>query len=657
MRVLKYRPDIDGLRALAIIPVILFHAGATWLPGGFIGVDVFFVISGYLISSIILRETAAGEFSFLRFYERRLRRIIPALLVVLIATVATFQVIALPDQAQQTAESGIAALLSVSNFYFWRTSGYFAPAAEYMPLLHTWTLAVEEQFYLIFPMVVLVLLKLRLSVKWVFATGTVAAFVFGYWLSVEKSSVAYYLLPARAWELAIGAVLAAGVVPVVRGAAMREFLPAFGIGLIVFSMFYIRSDMVFPGWVALMPCLGAAMVIHAGGRSWVAQRVLAARPVVFVGLLSYSLYLWHWPVLTALRIRTANAHLDLPIVAGAIVAIFLLAWVSWRYVERPFRNRHSLPNRRMFSALGAGAALATAISILSIATGGFPNRLSERSQELLAGAYDTEHYQTCPEGSFANACRFGSIDEPIRLVVIGDSHTPMLNAPMGSIATKMGGSGVLWWHSACPLLDGAWRKNDGYREKCLSFKERVFAELRSIPSLEKVVLVGSWAGQLGLPSESARHPFLDDESRDTSIAGSFQAFERSMKRTLEKLDNLGVKVVVLGSSPAAGFDVPHILALAELNGVDRPTSVDASGVRDVQIKIDDLIGSATDDRVDVRYVPIWDVFCSSETCLLTIGNNPLYSDGGHLSGRGVTEFLGPILVQRISDAFELPKEP
>jgi len=291
MNALNYRPDIDGLRTLAVVPVILFHAGATWLPGGFVGVDIFFVISGYLISSIILRESAAGEFSFLRFYERRLRRIIPALLVVLVVTVAIFQMIALPGQAQQTAESGIAALLSVSNFYFWRTSGYFAPAAEFMPLLHTWTLAVEEQFYLIFPVVVLALLKLRLPIKWVFVVGTIAAFAIGYWLSLEKPSVAYYLLPARAWELAIGAVLAVGVVPAVRGALMRESLPAFGISLIVFSMFYIRSDMLFPGWVALMPCLGTAMVIHAGGQSWVAQKVLAARPVVFVGLLSYSLYL------------------------------------------------------------------------------------------------------------------------------------------------------------------------------------------------------------------------------------------------------------------------------------------------------------------------------------------------------------------------------
>jgi peptidoglycan/LPS O-acetylase OafA/YrhL len=656
MNSLNYRPDIDGLRTLAVVPVILFHAGATWLPGGFVGVDIFFVISGYLISSIILRESAAGNFSFLRFYERRLRRIIPALLVVLIVTVAVFQVIALPDQAQQTAESGIAALLSVSNFYFWRTSGYFAPAAEFMPLLHTWTLAVEEQFYLLFPLVVLVLLKLRLPIKWVFVMGTVAAFALGYWLSLEKPSVAYYLLPARAWELAIGAVLAVGVVPAVRGALMREFLPAFGIGLIVFSMFYIRSDMLFPGWVALMPCLGTAMVIHAGGQSWVAQKVLAARPVVFVGLLSYSLYLWHWPVLTALRVRTASVHLDLPVTVGAIAITFLLAWASWRYVERPFRNKRDMPIRRMLGVLGAGSALVAGIVTVSISTGGFSGRLSERASALLAGAFDTEHFQFCPEGSFENACQFGINEEPVRLVVIGDSHTPMLHRPMDTIAERMGGRGVLWWHSACPLLDGAWRENDGYRDVCFAFKEQAFSELQALLNLDTVILVGSWVGQLSLAGDRVSYPFIDHESRNTSRVESLQAFERSMSRTLTKLNDLDVNVIILGPSPGAGFDVPRALALADLNGIDRPAAVATSSVREVQMQVDVLISSVTNDLENVSYVPVWDVFCPLESCALTIGNTSLYSDGGHLSGLGATEFLGPALIQRVNAALDLLKE-
>lgn len=646
MSTLTYRPDIDGLRTLAVVPVILFHAGATWLPGGFVGVDIFFVISGYLISSIILREAAAGDFSFLRFYERRLRRIIPPLLVMLVVTVVVFQVISLPDQAQQTAESGIAALLSVSNFYFWRTSGYFAPAAEFMPLLHTWSLAVEEQFYLLFPVIVLALIKLRLPLKWVFVIGTAAAFAVGYYLSVAKPSVAYYLLPARAWELAIGAVLAVGVVPALKGRTVQELVPAIGVGLIVFSLFYIRSDMVFPGWVALMPCLGAAMVIHAGGQSFVSRNILSARPVVFVGLLSYSLYLWHWPVLTALRMRTASAHLDMPVAVAGIIVTFLLAWLSWRYVERPFRNRHEMSIKGMLWRLGAGSALAAGITVVSVANGGFPSRLSDKGHQLLAGAFDTQHFQHCPEGSFDLACHFGPSNEPTRLVVIGDSHTPMLHGPMGEVAEKIGGRGTLWWQSACPLLDGAWRENDGYREVCSSFKEQVFARLQSLPDLETVILVGSWAGQLSLNRDPVINPFVDGESRGISESDSLQAFARSLKRTLGKLDGLNIEVVVLGASPGAAFDVPRALALADLNGVDKSEFLQAVEVRGVQMKLDALIKSVTDNRKRVRYVPVWDVFCPDEMCSLTIENAPIYSDANHLSGRGANDFLGPALVQR-----------
>ncbi|SMP00149.1 Peptidoglycan/LPS O-acetylase OafA/YrhL, contains acyltransferase and SGNH-hydrolase domains [Thalassovita litoralis] len=375
-----YRPDIDGLRTLAIMPVILFHAGASWLPGGFVGVDIFFVISGYLISSLILREIQAGEFSFLRFYERRLRRIIPALLGVLFVTVAAFQFIALPDQAQSAAESGIAALLSLSNFWFWRESGYFAPAAELFPLLHTWSLAVEEQFYLIFPIVLIVFWKLRLRIGMVLVLGALATFAIGLWLSFNKPSVAYYLLPARAWELLVGAVIASGVFPPVKTPALREALSATGLGMILLSIFTIRSDMIFPGWVALLPCLGAAVVIHTGGQSWVANRILAARPMVFVGLLSYSLYLWHWPILALLRVRSGSIHLDPTPAIGAVILTFLFAWLSWRYVESPFRNRKTMTSKRMAAYLGGASVAVLGLAGLSIMMSGFPQRLAAPSR-------------------------------------------------------------------------------------------------------------------------------------------------------------------------------------------------------------------------------------------------------------------------------------
>lgn len=637
MSTLKYRPEIDGLRALAVVPVILFHAGASWLPGGFIGVDIFFVISGYLISSIILREMAAGEFSFVRFYERRLRRIIPALLVVLVATVAIFQLIALPDQAQQTAESGIAALLSVSNFYFWRTSGYFAPAAEFMPLLHTWTLAVEEQFYLIFPVLVLVILKLRLPLKWVFAIGTVAAFALGWWLSLEKPSVAYYLLPARAWELAIGAALAAGVMPAIKGAALREVLTACGVGLIIFSLFYINSGMIFPGWVALLPCLGAALVIHAGGQSRVAQRVLAARPVVFVGLLSYSLYLWHWPVLTAFRMRNASTHLDLPVAAGAIAVTFLLAWASWRYIERPFRNRRDMPGRRMLGVLGAGSAVLLTLSGVSITAGGFPARLSDASRMALAALTDIDPFrELCNDVEVRFQCRFGSTDEPVTYAIIGDSHAAAIR-PAIEFSGLMGNTaGTLYWAGGCPLLSGA--KMQRQDSSCTSFKEDVWAQIERNSDLNTIILAGRWPYQvLGLLNEvrgSDINFLVDAETVTPSEAETPLVFVRALERSLDRLEVLGVNVIIIGSVPEPGFDVPRTVALSLYAGITAPQAVPRSEVATRAGAADAILAKIAAERTNVVFIPILDTFCNEEWCLVERDGVPFYYDDDHLSYLG-----------------------
>jgi peptidoglycan/LPS O-acetylase OafA/YrhL len=646
MNALNYRPDIDGLRTLAVVPVILFHAGATWLPGGFVGVDIFFVISGYLISSIILRESAAGEFSFLRFYERRLRRIIPALLAVLVVTVAIFQVIALPDQAQQTAESGIAALLSVSNFYFWRTSGYFAPAAEFMPLLHTWTLAVEEQFYLLFPVVVLVLLKLRLSIKWVFVMGTVAAFALGYWLSLEKPSVAYYLLPARAWELAIGAVLAVGVVPAVRGALMREFLPAFGIGLIVFSMFYIRSDMLFPGWVALMPCLGTAMVIHAGGQSWVAQKILAARPMVFVGLLSYSLYLWHWPVLTALRVRTASVHLDLPVTVGAITITFLLAWVSWRYVERPFRNKRDMPIRRMLGVLGAGSAVLLIFSGITITAGGFPARLSDASRMALVASTDIDPFRMlCDDVDNRSQCRFGPADKPVTYAIIGDSHAAAIRPAIEYSGLMGNTAGTLYWTGGCPFLIGAnMQRQDS---SCTSFKDDVWTQIEKDSDINTIILAGRWPYQVlgSLPESGGSYTefLIDAETVTPSVAENSLVFVRGLKRSLDRLEALGVNVIIIGSVPEPGFDVPRTVALSLYAGKRAPQGSPRSEVAVRAGLADELLARLAAERPSVDFIPIWETFCGEQWCEIERDGVPIYYDDDHLSYFGARTIAAPAI--------------
>lgn len=650
---IAYRPDIDGLRAVAVIPVILYHAGAEWMPGGFVGVDIFFVISGYLISSIILREVGEGKFSFLNFYERRIRRIIPALLAMVLVTVALFQFIALPDHSVAAGKSAIAALFSVSNFWFWLETGYFSPSAEIMPLLHTWSLAVEEQFYLLFPPTLLILTKLRWDLRKTILVGTVLAFAVGLWLSAHKPSVAYFLLPARAWELGIGAVLATGIIPKPRGAIVREAVAFAGLTAILFSLFWIHSSMIFPGWVALIPCLGTALVIHSDGRSLVAQHLLSARPVVFVGLLSYSLYLWHWPVLVAIRVYTGDNSLPAHVSAAAIPVIFFISWLSWRYVEKPFRSRTAMPNRQMGRLVGAGSAALLAVSAVSILAMGFPARLDAPARLALSAAIDIDPLRPhCEDGRRRSDCRFGPPGIPVTYAVVGDSHAAAIRPGVEASGIMGSQAGTLYWRSGCPLLDGARLVGHPAGEGCVAFKKKIFEEIERNPNLHTIILVGRWTTQItGTNPELANYaPILlsDDQTTTSSLQENRRVFERSLARTITRLQRMGKKVVVIGSIPEPGFDVPHSVATALHRGRPTTETIERSMVVTRLFDAEALLSRTVGQFQDVRLLSIWEGFCGQSRCRVTEKGFPIYYDDDHLSYRGAIEVGGPAIRQAFS---------
>ena len=300
---MQYRSDIDGLRALAVVPVVLGHAHVTGFAGGFVGVDVFFVISGFLITTILATEAREGSFSLTRFYERRARRLFPALFAVLIFCAAAAWTRFPAEDLEAFGRSLLATIFFGSNMLFWSETGYFDIAAEQRPLLHTWSLAVEEQFYLLFPLAVWWTTR-RMGGRyaaWLWpAMG--ASFVLSVvWVPTHPSS-AFYLVPARAWELLMGSALALGLVPALRQQSHRETCSALGTLFIAMSVVLYDANTPFPGSNAVLPCLGAALVIHAGHSGTTAVgRLLGTKPVVFVGLISYSLYLWHWPLLVFAR--------------------------------------------------------------------------------------------------------------------------------------------------------------------------------------------------------------------------------------------------------------------------------------------------------------------------------------------------------------------
>lgn len=652
-RNLTYRPEIDGLRAFAVVPVVLYHAGVGYFPGGFVGVDIFFVISGYLISRIILDGIEAGVFSFTDFYERRIRRILPALFVVIFCTLVVGCLVALPLQIKSTANSAIAALFSVSNFFFWLQSGYFAPAAELVPLLHTWSLGVEEQFYIFFPILLLVLSRLQVSTRQVLAIAFLPLFLAAAWLSYHKPSFAFYLLPARAWELILGAILATHIIPIPKHRLVRGVLSSAGLILIVLSLFLIDSRDVFPGFWAIMPCLGAALVINFARDDTLAQQILSLRPLVFIGLISYSLYLWHWPVLTSFRMVLADLHLPTLWAICAITLSFVLATLTWRFVEIPFRDRRRLTGRHVSLILGSAMAVLFCTVTLSIASDGFPGRMDLRTLAMMKASTDidplTPKCEAFEKSGRAGECTFGPPSLPVSYVIIGDSHAAAIRAALEHSALFSGQRGALWWRGACPLIEGARKIPSQDNDDCADFRMRTFAALAASPEITQVILAGRWTPLLtGVAPEiggSYRTYLSDEMSKELSPAETDRVFERSMVRTLEKILAMKKQVILLGSIAEAGFDVSEMLALASLNGRQKENTLHRSRVSAENSKSDDVFRRVVANRNQVTFVSIWDMFCANE-CALVSDGVPLYRDDDHITYTAAISVVAPILDER-----------
>ena len=409
-----YRADIDGLRAVAVLLVIACHIGIYKLRGGFVGVDVFFVISGYLISSTILADIAASRFSIVSFYERRIRRILPALVVMLFITGLFAYKYLLPLELLDFSKSLLASAASISNFYFWNQSGYFDAPAAMKPLLHTWSLAVEEQFYIFFPVFLMLVrryfpARLKLAVISIAAISFLAAAIGAFKYPVST----FYLAPTRAWELLLGTLLSLKIFPQIMGAIRRNAATLLGMAMIVISAALFSASTPFPGVAALLPCVGTALIIAAGetGTS-VVSRVLASKPVVFVGLISYSLYLWHWPIIV---FQKADAILVTGVSTRAaalsvLAATFLVSILSWKFVELPFRNgRLKLSGAPLFQTAFASSVAVAALGVTALLFHGLPSRFPSRAVQVASyldyGTKDEYREGSCfllPANTFEN---------------------------------------------------------------------------------------------------------------------------------------------------------------------------------------------------------------------------------------------------------------
>ena len=437
---MKYRAEIDGLRAWAVLPVILFHAGFDLFKGGYVGVDIFFVISGYLITTILVEDIEKERFSIAHFYERRARRILPALTLVILACVPAAWALMLPGQLDDFAQSIVAASLFVSNILFWMEADYFDTAVEEKPLLHTWSLAVEEQYYVFFPIFLFLAWRFgRNRVFWMIAVSAFASLLLSEYLSRTDSATNFYLAPSRVWELFAGSLAAFSVRK--HGVRANDFLAMLGLLMVAASIFLFDSETPFPSFYALLPIVGVVLLVMFAHQETWAARILSNKAFVWVGLISYSAYLWHQPLFAFARIVSVE-ELSVAVALGLSGLSLALAWVSWKFIEAPFRDRNFMTRNQVLAVSAATIVATVALGgVLYLASGKIGagafnplNRplvignyvndnqlLRDESWQLLKDRTGTANYYV--EGNASDRQRWFSDDDTRRkVVVVGNSH-------------------------------------------------------------------------------------------------------------------------------------------------------------------------------------------------------------------------------------------
>ena len=651
-----YRPDIDGLRAVAVLAVLVFHFGG-WLSGGFVGVDVFFVISGFLITGILAREVEQGTFSLRRFWTRRLRRIAPASLVVTVATLIAGLFILMPNDLVPLAKATIAQQTMLTNVYEWRNVGYFDTHRP-RPLLHMWSLAVEEQFYLFYPLLFVCLpMHRRGLVRGILWGAMVVSLVLSVYATSYRAGMAgFFLLPFRAWELLLGGLAALEMPRRPLGAARANALALLGLGLIVVPCITYSEQMQFPGLAALPPCLGACFLIFAGTHDrTLVGRILSSRVAVAIGLISYSLYLWHWPLLVYASYGPGGAT-PVGVTVMLSVASFVLAWLSWRWIETPFR--HGMRSIGFAEALRIVVAAAIVLIITSVAIqrgAGLPGRYPARAEVYFQPTESDRHdqtFQTMVEArspdlllrKFDGTTAAGS---PVDCLVWGDSHSAASLGLLGELFEEHGIRGAWATRNAHYPLLGTTRPMPSFaRKPWIEWADDVVARVRT-DRIKNVILVADWPTVAEATLDEGA--FAEDET-----SSGHSKLTRSLVHTCRVLNNAGATVWLIEPQPyqpadplrwlvwsaALGRPVPHGVDRAEYDRVQGPT-------------LEAFVAAAAGG--DVRITPARDAWLNDEGRSL-IGDeaHAFFSDGQHVSPEGMRQvYCGPFEAMVRAIAVEL----
>lgn len=632
---LAYRPDIDGLRALAVLAVVIFHFNKKWLPGGFVGVDIFFVISGFLITGIVARQAAAGTFSFTDFYMRRVRRILPAALFATLATLMFGSVFMLPDDAKALSLSAIASTLSAANIYFWKflDTSYFAASSDTVPLLHMWSLGVEEQFYLLWPALLLITLKYggRTATVTVAALIAAASFWYGQSKLTEDPTFAYYMLPSRAGELLIGGIAFFGA-EAFKGRVKLLYAQAMAVAgamMLAWSLAFVRETEGFPGFISIIPAVGAALIMVAGsfGKTLVGI-VLAVRPMVAIGLVSFSLYLWHWPVLAFYRYAFGE-----PDALGnftCLAVMLALTMFSYHLIEVPFRGNKgwkfslAIPTSAAAALSLAGALYLSNGLIAALNPNGYQEALAATRSGSAPAASAPYVCQNVfkPELFTAEKCVFGDTTKPATALLIGDSNAAHFAGYLNEIVKTQGVAVRNVEHHACPPFPGQRSvryTKDAYKVSCPAYLAKVQDQVGNY----KTIIVGaSWSSYYSADKVN----FFDD------FEAMLDEFEQNGKHVIIALKAPTFKAIDRQCSEKS-LKIPFMACGAK-------TVLADSG----ETYVNKEIIKRVERRKNISYFSVRNLICDGKICSAFSGNTQIYYDAGHLSRSG-SEKLGQIAVK------------
>lgn len=640
---MNYRSEIDGLRTVAVLPVILFHAGFKVFSGGFVGVDIFFVISGFLITSILISEMENGDFSLLRFYERRARRILPALFFVMAVCAPIAWAWMLPKELADFARSQVMTVFFVSNVFFFKEVDYFGIAAELRPLLHTWSLAVEEQYYLLFPVFLLLLWRLgRDKLLWLIGLIAIVSFGASHWASDADPVANFYLAPTRAWELLAGSICA--FLSVGKAPRTNESLSLFGFALILFAIFYFDKTTPFPSAYALAPVVGTALVILFGQGTLVGK-ALSTRPFVGIGLISFSAYLWHQPLFAFARLRSWSEPSPTLMFLLAVASL-VLAYGSWRFVEQPFRKpKNGLVTRRsqvfgLSAAAGIVFVLAGAVVVTKEGNPWRydPDRLASLENLTVQASKSSDCDALGWDSVRPDFCVLGVPDADLRVAVIGDSHAHQFSDVLDQIGNRQSIRVELFSKSACTVTDNSYfyPKLRRVYSQCEEWRNNVVDYL-SQDTHDLVVLTDSTLGYL-------------------EVGVSADAYVTGLDRSLQRVAHKDLPVLYVQDNPRfSTFDASRCYTVHFLAGALQDVGQECSLSR--QEALNPALRQAENRLADtskgIFVADLSEFLCDQNVCFVGDEAGPWMSDSNHLTPMGAAR-LEPELERHILSALAFP---